>query len=167
MSAEGAAFAKHVDAAIDVARFAHTYDVPHALRQVQAYLTILLEGHSQFFATGMCMRRKILVERATSKKYASTVVDWALMADKYNMYRLGGHCERIMVINWGVFQDHPELVDKLSSSALRRIAKGLHETLVASLGMKCYVYPSADDFCEWRGDHGGDAPRPPEANAEA
>ena len=154
------------------------YDVPHALRQVQAYLTTILEGHSQFFEvvhiTGCC---KELCKRATGRMYGRTVVDWTLMADKYDMRGLCGHCERVMVIYWECFQDNPVLVDQLSSSALRRIAKGLHKTLVASLdlGPNCYIYPSADDFTDWVSEDdyiifGGDAPgvshRLPESSAD-
>ena len=154
VSAEGAAFANHLDAAVDVARFAHTYDVPHALRQAQAYLTSLLDEQSKFFVVGMCRRRKVLCERATGKSFARTVVLWALMADKYDMRRLCAHCERFMVVYWEVFQDHPDLVDQLSSSALQRVAKGLHETLVASVGRRRHAYPSTDDFFAWQDDHG-------------
>lgn len=163
MSAEGAAFANHLDAAVDVARFAHTYDVPHALQQAQAYLTTLLEGHSQFFeVVDIYGPTKQLCERATGKTYARTVVDWALMADKYDMRGLCGHCERVMVIYWEYFQYEDVLVEQLSSSALRRIARGLHKTLVASLGPNCYIYPSADDFTDWLSEDdciifGGDA----------
>ena len=46
---EGAAFENHSaashEAAVAVACFAHTYDAPHALRHVQAYLAGFMETH--------------------------------------------------------------------------------------------------------------------------
>ena len=42
---QGAAFEKHAGAAVAVARFAHTYDVPHALRHVEDYLSAFMEKH--------------------------------------------------------------------------------------------------------------------------
>lgn len=48
VSGTGAAFESHDDAAHDaaaaVARFAHIYDVPHALRHVQVYLTAFMDA---------------------------------------------------------------------------------------------------------------------------
>ena len=50
-SYKGPAFATHaaadLEAAIAVARFAHTYDVPHALRHVEVYLTAFMDAQSK------------------------------------------------------------------------------------------------------------------------
>ena len=126
MSCSGAAFESHdaadLVAAIVVARFAHTYNAPHALQHVQVYLTAFMK------ACFMCKNSSGLIEETSMKN----VLTWAVMADKFDMHELCGHCERAMVMYWDTFQDKPDLLDQLSSGALQRIAKGLNGTLVAS-----------------------------------
>ena len=106
---------------VAVARFAHAYDVPH----VDAYLT----AHVQ----AQCLSRDHCSLRALTGCSCEKLLAWALMADKYDMHELGGHCERAMMMNWSSFHGKPELVDQLSSSALQRIAKGLSNTLLAPI----------------------------------
>ena len=56
ISGKGVAFGSHdavaLDAAVVVARFAHTYDMPHALQHIQAYLNMLHER--AFQEQGLC-----------------------------------------------------------------------------------------------------------------
>ena len=87
----------------------------HALRHIEAYLTA-------FMITGFQTKECFLV---TSDE---VVLEWALMADKFDMHELCGHCERAMVMCWDSYHKKPELIDQLSSGALQRIAKGLHFT---------------------------------------
>ena len=51
ISCKGAAYEEHnaaaFDAAAAVARFAHTYDAPHALRHIEAYLAAFLHKKSK------------------------------------------------------------------------------------------------------------------------
>lgn len=153
---EGHGAAKH-DAAVAVARFAHAYDVPHALRHVEAYLTGFMDVRFKTKdGAGL-----------TGETCDKVVLAWALMADKFDMHELCGHCERAMVMYWEHFLDKPELVDQLSSSAFQRIAKGLHKTmatLVESASnhyndyhyrnqgghMSFMQYPKVCDFIAWR-----------------
>ena len=128
VSSESAAFASHDaaehDAAVAVARFAHTYDVPHALLHVEAYLTgFMNERFKSKAGAGM-----------TGAACKETVLAWAVMADKFDMLRLCGHCERAMVMYWDRFYDQSDLAGQLSSGALQRIAKGLSLALSAPAG---------------------------------
>ena len=107
--------------AVAVARFAHTYDVPHALRHVETYLTCLMDARFKIKACS----------RMTGETRDEVVLAWAIMADKYDMHELCGHCERAMMMYLEYYHDKPELIGQLSSGALQRIAKGLHFTLVA------------------------------------
>ena len=172
---KGAAFAKHIDAAVDVARFAHTYNAPHALQQVQAYLIAFLDESLKVNEkwTGF-VGKSSLSDQQTGKLYENSLLDWALMADRYDMPKLCGHCERTMVQFWNCFHDKPELIVQLSSGALKRIAKGLSRTLLAPRGKTPIYrssgkddqypakevdeiierarqnYPDVDDFIAWR-----------------
>ena len=73
---------------------------------------------------------------------------WAVMADKFDMHELCGHCERAMVMHWERFQDRPDLVGQLSSGALQRIAKGLNKALWATTGHQGMTarYPDVQEF---------------------
>ena len=106
---EGLAFKTHNaadhDAAVAVARFAHTYDAPHALRHVQAYLTGFMDANFRN-KQGSVM---------TEETNGEDVLAWALMADKFDMHELCGHCERAMAMHWTYFHDKPELAGQLSS----------------------------------------------------
>ena len=144
----GAAFANQtpedIDAAVAVARFAHTYDMPHALRHVEAYLTAFMDAR---FKTGECCA-------LTGKTFDENLLKMAFMADKYGMHELCGHCERAMTMCWQYYQDRPDLVGQLSSSALQRIAKALNTSLLAlsikvsASGLK-KKYPDAHEFTAW------------------
>ena len=146
---KGAAFEGHDaaahDAAVVVARFAHKYDAPHALRHVAAYLTAFMDA--KFASCG--------VNPLTSKGSCTLneLRTWAVMADKFDLRELCGHCERTLLFNWENIQDGPTSFDRLSRGALRRVAKGLHATLLAERsagatgGLK---YPPASDFIAWR-----------------
>ena len=133
MSSDGAAFANHLDAAADVAHFAHAYNAPHALRQMQAYLVASMsDQHFSVTSSAGLIGHQQGESKSCSpsgRPYDKAVLDWALMADKYDMHELRGHCDRAMVIYWRCYQDRPELLNQLSSSALQRIAKGLNEAL--------------------------------------
>ena len=82
---KGAAFESHDraahDAASAVARFAHVYDAPHALRHVEAYLTAFMEEKrkdgSKISDDFACVR----------------ILEWAIMANKFDMHELCGHSE--------------------------------------------------------------------------
>ena len=124
---KGTPFKNHDAAALDaadaVARFAHTYDAPHAFRHVEAHLIAFMDVRFQSIpCAGM-----------TGETREETVLGWALMADKFDMDLFCGHCERDMMIHWGCFLDKPGLTDQLGSSALQRIAKGLYKILRVSL----------------------------------
>ena len=118
VSSPGAAFEGHDaashDAAATVARFAHIYDMPHALRHVQAYVTAFMAA--QFPSK--------LSSGKTGEMFR-VLLPWAVMADKYNMLELCGHCERALVMHWEAYQDSPDLAGQLSSGAIQRVAKGL------------------------------------------
>ena len=86
------------DAAVAVARFAHTYDAPHALRHVEAYLTAFMDA-----------RFKIFVWHAlTGKTSGENLLKLAVMSDEYSMHELRGHCERAMTMFWNDYQDRPK-----------------------------------------------------------
>lgn len=134
---KGAAFedrdaASH-DAAATVARFAHVYDVAHALRHVQAYMTALMAA--QFPSK---------LSAGKTGEMFRVLLPWAVMADKYNMLELCGHCERALVMHWERYQDSPDLAGQLSSAAIQRIAKGLNKTLWAS--QTAARYPDVQEF---------------------
>ena len=131
VSSEAAAFAKHINAASVVARFAHTYDVPHAMWQVQAHLIDIIDTKWRI-KLGDLTENVAAFDRGLNNNSAKTMVDWALMADRFDTHKLCGHCEQLMMMYWESFQDRPDLVDQLSRGALRRIAKGLNTTLLAS-----------------------------------
>ena len=153
VSCKGAAFEDHSkaarDAATAVARFAHTYDAPHALRHVEAYLAAFLDARFRNKTTlALCKSTK------TSDIYTwRDVLSWAVMADNFGMHELCGQCERGMMMYWEEYHDAPELVDQLSSSALQRIAKGLSRTLLSEREARApqgHKYPSVRDFIAWR-----------------
>ena len=127
VSSESAAFASHDaanhDAAAAVARFAHTYDAPHALLHVEAYLTGFMDERFKCKDSA----------GTTDAPYKETMLAWAVMADRFDMHQLCDHCERAMVMYWDSFQNKPDLVDQLSRGALQRIAKGLNMTLMAPI----------------------------------
>ena len=161
LSSEGAAFAgqgfeKHVGAAADVVRFAHTYDAPHALQQVEEYTIAFLKQRTpQCFdewtsAGAATLEESKLFDRTTGRSFADTVLEWALMADQYDMQELCGHCEQAMVFYWERFQSKPDLVDQLSSCTLQRIAKGLSKALETAYGSTCVSYLGKDDFTAWK-----------------
>ena len=144
-SCKGAAFAGHDaadhDAAIAVVRFAHIYGMPHALQHVQTYLAAFMETR---FKSKQCAGM-------TGETREKVVLEWAIMAEKYSMHELCGHCERAMMMYWECFDDKPELTDQLSNSALQRIAKGLHKNLLASAGHNMEQnYPDVKEFVAWR-----------------
>ena len=122
---KGAAFDSHDaaahDAAVAVARFAHTYDAPHALHHVHVYLSAFMDAR---FTGKDCAG-------LTGETCDKVVLAWAVMADKLDMHDLCGHCERAMVMYWESFQDKPALLEQLSSGALQRIAKELNKSLTA------------------------------------
>ena len=70
--------------------------------------------------------------RQPGEIWDDVVLAWAVMADKFDMQELCGHCERAMVMYWDCFHDKFDLVGQLSSSALQRIAMGLQKTLLES-----------------------------------
>ena len=129
-------------AAIAVGRFAHTYDAPLALQRVQVYLRALMSAR---------FRSKDSAE-LTGETCDEHVLAWAVMADKYDLHQLCGHCERAMVMHWDHFQDKTKLIDQLSSGALQRVAKGLSATVSANYGRICSIqkYPSVEHFITWR-----------------
>ena len=144
MCGEGLAFKTHNaadhDAAVAVARFAHTYDAPHALRHVQAYLTGYMEAHFK------SKQSSIMTEES-----GKDVLAWALMADKFDMHDLCGHSERAMVMHWSYFENRPDLSGQLSSSALQRIAKGLNQIVSSMAGYPSYSRcPDVNEFIAWR-----------------
>lgn len=151
VSSEPAAFAKHFKAASVVARFAHIYDVPHALRQVQAYLTDFMDRKYRFKPCDGTTEKGKGSDFALRDTAVKTIVEWALMADRYDMHELRGQCEQVIMMHWECFQDKPDLVDQLSRGALQRIAKGLNTTLLASEWQaKKRKYAPAHDFIAWR-----------------
>ena len=173
---KGAAFAKHVDAAIDVARFAHTYDAPRALQQIQASLIAYMDERLKVNEVWTGFEGKSsLSDQQTGKRFEKSVLEWAVMADKIDMPELCGLCELTLVKHWNCFCDKPELTSQLSSGALQRIAKGLNRTLLApvksiprwhmsahkamqysaqqveeEIQRSRQMYPGAGDFIAWR-----------------
>ena len=73
------------------------YDAPQALQRVQVYLTAFMSA---------CFESKDPAE-LTGETCAEVVLAWAVMADKFDMHELCGHCERAMVMHWDQFQDTP------------------------------------------------------------
>lgn len=149
---KGAAFETHDtashDATVAVARFAHVYDAPHALQQIQSYLSSFMEAH--FNGT---RDRGVM----TMETYDEVVLKWAAMADMYDMHELCGRCEQAMTMHWNFYQDKPGLVDQLGGRALQRIAKGLNHAqrpgaygTYAPGGLIIDLYPSVNDFIAWR-----------------
>ena len=160
VSSEGAAFVNHLDAAADLARFAHAYDAPHALRQMQAYLVASMSDQHFSVTSSAGHQHQHGESKSCSpsgRSYDQTVLDWALMADKYDMHELRGHCDRAMAMHWRCYQDRPELLNQMSSSALQRIAKGLNEALFVTAAyhegsIKEREFPDAHKFIAW-GQH--------------
>ena len=127
-------------AAVAVARFAHKYDAPHALRHAEAHLAVMVEVW------------KSRAERSAQQLAGLTdqdVVDLAVMADKFDMHKLCGACERAMMVQWGTFAGYDQVM-QLSVGALKRIATGLHMTLQASLEPEERAYPAERDMVAWR-----------------
>ena len=126
-----------------MARFAHVYDAAHDLQQIQGYM-------SSFMATRFNGIKDSGV--MTMETYDEVVLKWAVMADKYDMHVLCGHCERAMTMHWNFYQDKPGLVDQLGGRALQRIAKGLYRTLRPKGYSPCLRRqgPSVNDFIAWR-----------------
>ena len=155
ISSKGAAFGKHVGAAADVVRFAHTYDAPHALQQVEECMIAFVKQRARqcfdewTLAGAAALEESKLFDRTIGKPPAYTVLEWAIMADKYDMQELCGHCELAMVFYWEQFQAEPDLVDQLSSCTLQRIAKGLSSALATAYGSKRVNYPGKDDVIAW------------------
>ena len=157
LTTRGAAFGTNEpadrDAATAVARFAHTYDAPHVLRHVEAYLTGFMRS---FKNSG----RITPVKAGTSGSGGPTCtyaefVNWAVMADKFDLPELRGHCERALVLSWEVLQDRPHLLEKLSCSVLQRVAKGLNKAVLAaekSHPKLAPEYPDAKEMAAW-GQH--------------
>ena len=131
-----------LEEAVAVTRFAHAYDVQHALRHVEAYLTAHVKA---------CCDGKECGDGRTSKKCSTEeLLAWALMADKFDMHELCGHCDRAMMMEWEHFQDKPEQADQLSSSALQRIAKGLNKALLVAGRHYSRQYPDVKGVIAWR-----------------
>ena len=145
VSCKGAAFEDHSaaaqDAAVAVAQFAHTYDAPHALQHVQVYLVAFMDANFNNKNS----------PAVTAEASSANVLPWAAMADKFDMHDLCGHCERALAMHWQYFEDRPDLVGQLSSSALQRIAKGLNRSLLAKAGpYGTLTYPDVQQFIAWR-----------------
>ena len=143
---EGTAFkiedTASLEAAVAVARFAHTYDVPHALRHIEDYLSAFMDKRFSNSRESAA---------AAMETYDVSVLKWAVMADVYDMQELCAHCERAMMKHWSFYQDKHDVVDQLSSRALQRIAKGLYHTLRPPMGCSYTgLYPSVFDFMAWR-----------------
>ena len=132
-SCRGAAFASrawaNLDAAAAVARFAHTHDAPHAVRHAEACLTAYMDEH---FPVKKCDGMAGYYQGTTWAEvmpHVHYVLEWALMADKFEMHELRGQCERAMLMYWEYFHDRTDLVNQLSHSMVQRIAMGLSRTL--------------------------------------
>ena len=119
-----------------MARFAHTYDAPHVLLQVEAFLIAFMDGSLVTDEWENDLR-----EGETGRIYNKTVLEWAAMADKYGMHKLLGHCKQVMVMYWKSFGKTPGLVDQLSHSALVRIAKAFLTLLAANVPREQRKYP--------------------------
>ena len=162
VSCKGAAFENQdpadLAAAAAVARFAHTYNAPHALRHIEAYLAAFMDEHFKVkISGGMTGGKEMYYEagrrRASYREgslYIQTVLDWTLMADTYDMHKLLGHCERAMMMYWECFHDKFDLVNQLSNGTVQRIAMGLSKTLVASEELKENKYPDVHEFVNWK-----------------
>ena len=156
VSCRGAATANqdpdNLAAAAAVARFAHTYDAPHALRHVETYLVAYMDEHYQVKKSEMYYEasRRRAQYREGSRPYLQAMVNWTLMAEKYDMHELLGHCERAMIMYWECFHDKCDLVNQLSSGTVQRIAMGLSKTLLASEELKNMKYPRVNEFMTWR-----------------
>ena len=120
-------------AAVAVARFAHIYDAPHALRHAEAYLNIKVTVWTE----------------SECNNHDQDVLDLAVMADKFDMHRLCGACERAIMMQWGKFAGYDQ-VKQLSVGALKRIATGLHTTLQACSEPEQRAYPAERDMVAWR-----------------
>lgn len=91
---EGAAFENDdtasLEAAVAVARFAHTYDVPHALQHVQDYLSAFMDKRFSNSRESPA---------AAMEPYDEVVPKWAVMADVYDMQAVrplrAGHDEAL------------------------------------------------------------------------
>ena len=155
-SYKGPAFANHEEAdlraALAVARFAHAYDAPQALRHVEAYLADTVDAqYNTKTSDEMPEREGGELFDCQGFLNDETVLDWALMAEHFGMHDLHDQCERAMVMHWECFQDRPDLVDELSWPALQRIAKGLNMALLATARSTCNIrYPDVRDFAAWR-----------------
>ena len=126
--------------AIAVARFAHKYDAPHALRHAEAHLAVMVEVW------------RYRTERSAQQLAGLTdqdVLDLAVVADKFDMHRLCGACERAIMMQWGKFAGYDQ-VKQLSVGALKRIATGLHTTLQACSEPEQRAYPAERDMVAWR-----------------
>ena len=152
LTSRGAAFETHgradLDAAVIVARFAHTYDAPHALRHVEAYLRAFM---GTFEKSCVMTAKAYDPDSCTFKDFMT----WAVMAENFDMHELRCHCERAMMRSWEYFQDKPDMLDQLSRSAFQRIATGLNTALLASEKYqpgKALVYPAVQDVIAW-GQH--------------
>ena len=77
------------------------------------------------------------------------VLGLAVMADKLDMHKLCGACERAMMVQWGKFAGYDQVM-QLSVGALKRIAVGLHMTLQASTAPEQRAYPAKLDMVAWR-----------------
>lgn len=137
---EGHGVAAHA-AAVVVARFAHKYDVPHALQHVATYLTAFMDARFAGYDSAKTDEGSCTVKELTT---------WAAMADKFDLRELCGHCERTLL----KIQEFPASLDRLSHGALQRIAKGLLATLLAErhAGAPGHrkSFPPVSDFVAWR-----------------
>ena len=160
-SYKGPAFEEHKEAdlraALAVARFAHTYDVPHALRHIEAYQTAFMNAQYKTKTSGGMCKRENSELLGCYNGYLilndKSLVEWALMAEHFGMHELHNQCEGAMVMHWEWFQDRPNLVDQLSSAALQRIAKGLNKAKQSPFRFNKLPrskYPSVRDFAAWR-----------------
>ena len=104
-SYKGPAFTTHKEAdllaALAVARFAHTYDAPQALRHVEAYLADTVDAQYNIKISDV-MPERVDGELTNRQGYLNdeTVLEWALMAERFGMHDLHDHCERVMVMHW-------------------------------------------------------------------
>ena len=131
-----------------MARRAYTYDAPHVLRHIEAYLTAFMD---LFKKSGRIPTTKAGEGPCAFKDF----MKWAVMAEKFDMHELHGHCERAMMTCWEYYQDRLHLLDKLSCSALQRVAKGLNRTLLAAVKRRpksAPEYPAVKEVIAW-GQH--------------
>ena len=127
-------------------------------------------SHSTGGAFGAACKRNLLV--------------WAIMADKFGMAELCGHCELALMKFWDCFHASPE-ADQLSSGALQRIALGLNKTLLAlraqvnqlSRRDPCFQeapyheeresqYPGVHEVIAWRQEKQQPKPQPSSSKVE-